>query len=100
MNEATGQVYVGRTSGTGSPNQNIIRRDQNHHMNKKGYGQAILDQSSSNPDAIRGQEQFMIEKHGGAQSSGGTSGNAINGVSKNNPRAEEYEAARVKEFGQ
>jgi phage FluMu gp28-like protein len=27
-----------------------------------------LDKSSSNPDAIRGREQFLIQKNGGAQS--------------------------------
>ena len=32
-NKETGQVFVGRTSGYGTPEQNVKRRDQNHHMN-------------------------------------------------------------------
>lgn len=95
----TGKKYIGRTSGTGTPLENIAKRDRNHHMNKKGYGPAELDKSSSNPDAIRGQEQYQIDLNGGAQSRGGTSGNAINGVSPRNPNKEKYEQARKKEFG-
>ncbi len=98
-NKATGEVYVGRTSGTGTPEQNVKRRDQNHHMNKQGYGPAELDKSSTNPDAIRGQEQFGIDKNGGAKINGGTSGNRINGISRNNPKRQQYENARRKEFG-
>lgn len=52
---------------------------------------AVLDKSSDNPDAIRGQEQYQIEHNGGAQSQGGTSGNAINGVGPKNPNREKYE---------
>ena len=98
-NKETGEVYVGRTSGTGTPEENVKRRDKNHHMNKKGFGEAVLDKSSLNPDAIRGQEQYMIDLHGGAKSQGGTSGNAINGVSPKNPKKLQYDAARRKEFG-
>ena len=35
--------------------------------------------------AIRGREQQNIDKNGGARSDGGTSGNAIRGVAKENP---------------
>lgn len=80
--------------------ENIAKRDRNHHKTKEGYGPAVLDKSSSNPDAIRGQEQYQIDKYGGAQSQGGTSGNAINGVSSHNPKKEQYEQARRKEFGE
>lgn len=34
------------------------------------------------------------------QAQGGTSGNAINGVSSHNPKKEQYEQARRKEFGE
>lgn len=96
VNLATGEVYTGRTSGTGEPEDNVARRDASHHMNAKGFGPAQLMYSSSNPDAIRGQEQIMIENYGGARRSGGASGNEINGVSARNSRIEEYrEAARV-----
>ena len=99
-NPSTGEVYVGRTSGSGTPYENVAKRDRNHHKNKEGFAPAVLDQSSENPNAIRGQEQYMIDKHGGAKSKGGTSGNAINGVSPKNPKAEFYEAERRKEFGE
>lgn len=98
-NLETGEVYVGRTSGTGSPHDNVNRRDRNHHMNEKGFGPAELDKSSSNYDAIRGREQHMIDIHGGAKSEGGTSGNTIRGVSHNNKNAAKYENATKKEFG-
>ncbi len=66
--------------------QNIAKRDRNHHMNSQGFGPAKLDVSTSNYKAIRGREQQLIDKFGGAKSVGGTSGNAINGISQYNPR--------------
>lgn len=92
-------TYSGKTSGKGTPEQNVAKRDANHHMNEKGYGPAKLDKSSSNPDAIRGREQQNIKSSGGAKSEGGTSGNAINSVSPKNLKAAKYEAAAKKEFG-
>ena len=56
--------------------------------------------TSTNGDAIRGQEQRLIDKYGGAKSTGGTSGNAINGVSPSNPNAEKYKKAAIQEFGE
>ena len=94
----TKEVYVGRTSGTLSPKENVQKRDRNHHMNKKGFGPAELDKSSSNPDAIRGLEQHMIEVYGGAKVDGGTSGNTINGISPTNPKAEYYKQQMLLEF--
>lgn len=91
--------YTGRTSGTGSPLENVANRDRNHHMNDQGYGPARLDRSSENRDAIRGREQQMIEANGGARSQNGTSGNAINGISERNPKREEYLQAARDEFG-
>ena len=67
-------------------------------MNSKGYDSAVLDKSSKNFNAIRGQEQYLIEKHGGAKSWGGTSGNMINGISPKNQNKGKYETARKKEF--
>jgi RHS repeat-associated protein len=98
-NPETGKTYTGRTSGRGTPAANVAKRDAGHHMTNKGYGPAQLDKSSSNAGAIRGREQQMIERNGGAQSQGGTSGNAINGVSNSNPNAAGYKAAADKEFG-
>ena len=93
VNPTTGEIYSGRTSGRGTPEENIASRDAGHHMNEKGFGPAILDRSSPNPDAIRGREQQLIEGNGGAQSQGGSSGNAINGVSPRNTNSQTYRKA-------
>ncbi len=61
-NPETGEVYSGRTSGYGNPAENVRRRDANHHMNRKGFGPAVLDKSSTNYNSIRGREQLLIEK--------------------------------------
>jgi hypothetical protein len=91
-----GPPYVGRTSGKGTPAQNVARRDANHHMTKKGYGKAILDRTAKKPEPIRGREELLIKKNGGAKSQGGTSANEISGISATNPRKAEYiEAAKV-----
>ena len=97
-NPETHAPYSGRTSGTGTPEQNVANRDATHHMNDT-HLPAELDKTSSNPDAIRGREQKLIEANGGAKSQGGTSGNAINGVSPKNPKAPIYKKAAEDEFG-
>jgi len=97
-NPETGEVYTGRTSGTGTPEQNVARKDAGHHKNKDGFGPAELDQSSTNKDAIRGREQQLIQANGGAQSQGGTSGNAINGIGPNNKKKEQYLNEAKSEF--
>jgi hypothetical protein len=97
-NPDTGQTYSGRTSGTRSPEENVMLRDRSHHMNEEGYGPANVDKSSTNPAAIRGREQQLIDANGGAQSQGGTSGNAINGVSPTNPNKPVYCTACESEF--
>jgi hypothetical protein len=78
----------------------MAKRDGSHHMNDKGFGPAVLDKSSGNAAAIRGREQQVIHASGGARSAGGTSGNAINGISPNNPNRDMYLDAAKKEFGQ
>ena len=85
VNPKTGEVYSGRASGNGTPKEVVAKRDRNHHMNEKGFEPAELDRFSTNSDAIRGREQQPIELNGGAKSQGGSSGNAINGVSPTNP---------------
>jgi RHS repeat-associated protein len=99
-NATTGEVYCGRTSGCGTPLENLANRDASHHMNDKGFGPAVLDKSSSNAAAIRGREQQLIDTNGGARSSGGTSGNAINGISPSNPNRGRYIGEARREFGQ
>ena len=97
-NPVTGEVYSGRTSGIGTPAENVRKRDANHHMNDKGFGPAVLDKTSDNYEAIRGREQILIDNYGGAQSMGGTSGNAINGIGPNNKKKDIYINAAKGEF--
>jgi RHS repeat-associated protein len=100
-NLETGEVYSGRTSGFGTPQQNVARRDQGHSvLNARGFGPAVLQQSSTSRSAIRGQEQRLIDQYGGAQSTGGTSANAINGVSSSNPNGIQYYQDALREFGE
>lgn len=40
-NPITGEVYSGRTSGRGSPFENVARREVGHHMNEKGFDVAV-----------------------------------------------------------
>lgn len=98
-NAKTGEVYCGRTSGCGTALENVAGRDASHHIDKS-FGPAVLDKSSTNAAAIRGREQQLIDANGGARSSGGTSGNAINGISQSNPKRGAYMDAARKEFGQ
>ena len=69
-------------------------------MNEKGFGPAVLDKSSTNKSAIRGREQSLMDKYGGAKSQGGTSGNAINGISNTNKNRDHYMNENIKEFGE
>lgn len=101
-NPVTGEVYSGRTSGTGTPIENVRKRDANHHMNDKGFGPAVLDKTSDNYEAIRGREQMLIDYYGGAKSNKpipGTSGNAINGIGPNNKKKDIYINAAKELFG-
>ncbi|MFH7018681.1 RHS repeat-associated core domain-containing protein [Flavobacterium sp. FlaQc-47] len=91
-------VYVGRSSGYGTPESIVKRRDIDHHI--KGYGTAEL--SSSLPAtivggygariddpaywAIRGSEQIQIENW----RKKGMSGNGINGISPTNQFINKY----------
>jgi hypothetical protein len=95
-------VYSGRTSGRGTPEQQVAARTNNPDhkaRTSQGYGPATVDRNSANAAAVRGREQQLIEQHGGAQSQGGTSGNAINGVSPNNKKGPQYKRACTNEFG-
>ena len=97
-------MYSGRTSGFGTPAQVLAARDSKHHLTSKGFGKAVVDeyaygdQGSEAANAIRGREQWLIDKFGGARSHGGPSGNAINGIDPSNPNRQKYEDARRKLF--
>jgi hypothetical protein len=98
----TGTVYPGRTSGKGTPEQQVANRTSKADHKEKtaqGYGPGVVDKNSTNSDAIRGREQQVLEANGGAQSQGGTSGSKINAVSPTNPKADQYKQACLKEFG-
>ena len=88
-NTATSQVYVGRTQGSGTPDQVVAWRDGSHRMNALGYGSAVVHSSLVNVGtipgypAIRGREQQVIDSFGGVGSPG--VGNAIRGVAAGNP---------------
>ncbi|PBJ08069.1 RHS repeat-associated core domain-containing protein [Flavobacterium sp. ACN6] len=95
-------VYVGRSSGYGTPEDIVKRRDADHHLNKGliKYGTAEL--SSSLPAtipggygeryddpaywAIRGSEQIQIEQW----RKKGMSGNTLNGISPTNRMINKY----------
>lgn len=81
---------TGSGPDTMTPEEIVAKRDAGHHMNENDYVPASLDRSSTNGAAIRGREQQLIESNGGAQSTGGTSGNAINGVSAKNKKGAFY----------
>lgn len=65
-NPRTNQCYTGMTSGYGTPEQNVRKRNANQsHLNSEGFEKGIVDQSSSNYLAIRGREQQVMEVNGG-----------------------------------
>ena len=101
-NPENGQVYSGRTSGFGSPQNIVNARTASHPDRLDNFGPPVVDRAASGYNgymAIRGREQQLIDSHGGAQSEGGNSANIIRGVSRGNPLAGEYNAASNAEFG-
>jgi hypothetical protein len=104
----TSEVYSGRASGVYDDEKetevqgglNILAsRDRRHHKNSEGFEPADVDKISKDSDATRGREQMLIESHGGAKSTGGNSGNQINGISLKNENREKYLSAARKLFG-
>ena len=77
VNPQTGQVYAGKTSGLGSPLENVARRDSGHVYSKRGFGPAQLDQSSTNKDAISGREQMLIDYYVSLGRSGNVDKNPV-----------------------
>ncbi|GGF09328.1 RHS repeat-associated core domain-containing protein [Flavobacterium limi] len=92
------KVYVGRSSGVGTPEQIVKQRDAGHHM--IGYGDAVLTSSLpatvdggytnrlGDPSywSIRGSEQLQIEYWYAR----GMSGNSIWGIGINNGNLPKY----------
>ncbi|WP_165909723.1 RHS repeat-associated core domain-containing protein [Variovorax guangxiensis] len=84
-NPLTGQCYTGRTSGYGTPEENVKNRGYGQPLlNAEGFLPGVVDRSSTSYNAIRGREQQVMDLNGGAQSSGGDSRNKINGISPAN----------------
>lgn len=101
-NPNTSQVYSGRTSGDSSLSTATIlsnRAAGQPLLNTSGFSPPVLDQRSSNYDAIRGREQQLIDFNGGAQSVGGAARNMINGVSDYNLNGWDYMNESNKLFG-
>ena len=97
-NLKTKEVYVGRSSGYGTPQSVVRQRDSNHHIT--GYGPAVLSSYAPATIAggyasrgldpsywfIRGSEQVQIETYRLL----GVSGNRYNGVSPTNKNIKNY----------
>ena len=104
-NYTSGQVYVGRASGYGTPQQVLARRHRRHHMTKFGYSQPVIDRfimgrvrQIDAMMAIRGREQQLIDYYGGIGSPLLSNqynilamlGNRINGISPINKMRDVY----------
>ena len=67
-NPETGQIYVGRTSGFGTPQQIANKRFYNHSLKRAlGFGKPVVDRCAIGFEgkmAIRGREQQLIDYHG------------------------------------
>ena len=100
-NPETGQVYVGRTSGFGTPQQIANKRYYNHTLKKAlGFGKPVVDRSAIGLEgkmAIRGREQQLIDYHGGIGNK--KVANKIRGVAKWNPAGRTYHQKANKIFG-
>lgn len=95
----TSGVYYGETPTLKEAQAAVSARDLGH-KDKIGYGPAVVDKYSTVYTAIRGREQQLIDHFGKAQSEGGTSGNKIRGVGKNNPRGPMYHSSSNTQFGE
>jgi hypothetical protein len=81
-----GQIYIGRTSGFGSSEKNVARRDYSHHMSSKGYGPAQHLITVRSYDSVRGLEQ-LGQKY---SQSLGRLADQIRGISPANPNLGAY----------
>ena len=67
-NPTTGQLYVGRTSGFGTPTEILNRRFATHDLRALGFSGKRVDvagQGYGSYGAIRGREQQLIDSYGG-----------------------------------
>jgi hypothetical protein len=88
-NTTSGQIYIGRTSGFGTPSEVLQRRDVSHSYNAFGFGPAAVHSALMNVGwaqgypAMRGREQQVIDFYGGVGSP--MVANKIRGVGRANP---------------
>lgn len=102
LTNGSGEVYSGRASGYGTPDQVMMQRYSSHEKRAEGFGSPKLDRfgyGRSGGAAVRGREQQLIDHNGGARSDGGSSGNTIRGVGKNNIFGRDYHGASNAMFG-
>jgi hypothetical protein len=100
-NAATGEVYVGRTSGYGTAEDLIKKRATSHPDRLKDFGPPVLDQSATGRDAyaaIRGREQQLIDANGGIGSP--HVANRIRAVAKLNPGGPNFHLQSNNRFGE
>ena len=88
-----GKYYVGRSSGTETPQQILNRRKAGHHRN---LGDLEFDQVTESYHAIRGREHLVWER----LREQGLSTDQINPISSRNKNKEKYIQATIKEFGE
>lgn len=95
------QIYVGRTSGYGTPEQLVARRYARHVVRRAlGYGYPIVDRFAYGKEgswAIRGREQQYIDYLGGIGNP--KVGNVIRGVARNNVNGYIYYKKSCDYFG-
>lgn len=97
-NPKTKQVYVGRTSGTGTPQQIANRRYRHHYLRRaQGFDKPVVDRWSKSYSAIRGREQQLIDYYGGVGCP--KVANIIRGVSRFNPKGITYHNDSNDNFG-
>lgn len=85
LHHPDGRVYVGRTSGFGSPFQVMMKRYYGHERRKEGFRNPELDRFAHGAvggRAIRGREQQLIDYFGGIGNP--KVANIIRGVAKYN----------------
>lgn len=100
LSNPAAQIYVGRTSGYGTPQRILTARYTSHHMRLLGFGSPSVDraiQGYGGYPAIRGREQQLMDFYGGVGSPGVAS--LIRGVSSMNPAGLIYHEESDAYFG-
>jgi hypothetical protein len=100
LTNAERQVYVGRTSGFGTPQEILMQRYSSHAYRALGFGNPTVDVSAQGIEyypAIRGREQQVIDYYGGVGSP--NVANIIRGVSAFNPAGLLFHNESNRRFG-